>query len=192
MLRDTTKAPDPERIAALAAVLLRASRDPLRYNEAERKALEGMPELLADAAKRLWPEARAWLVFATPKGELRELSVRASDLGGGETAGAGGAAGAVPGASAGGEPSKEVRQDVGLEAVSAAPTLAPLDAVLSADEDPLVRMAWIAVRVKRPEDQLLATTCEHPNPRLAKFARDFQAWMNDVQEERRRKLNLSK
>jgi hypothetical protein len=98
----------------------------------------------------------------------------------------------VPGASAGGEPSKEVRQVVGLEAVSAAPTLAPLDAVLSADEDPLVRMAWIAVRVKRPEDQLLATTCEHPNPRLAKFARDFQAWMNDVLEERRRKLNLSK
>jgi hypothetical protein len=76
MLRDTTKAPDPERIAALAAVLLRASRDPLRYNEAERKALEGMPELLADAAKRLWPEARAWLVFATPKGELREQRVR--------------------------------------------------------------------------------------------------------------------
>ena len=196
MLRDTTKAPDPERIVALAAVLLRASKDPLRYNEAERKALEGMPELLADAAKRLWPEARAWLVFATPKGELRELSVRASDLGGGETADAAGAAGAVPrsetGASAGGEPSKEVRQVVGLEAVSAAPTLAPLDAVLSADEDPLVRMAWIAVRVKRPEDQLLAATSEHPNPRLAKFARDFQAWMNDVQEERRRKLNLSK
>jgi hypothetical protein len=177
-------------------VLLRASKDPLRYNEAERKALEGMPELLADAAKRLWPEARAWLVFASPKGELRELSVRASDLGGGETADAAGAAGAVPrsetGASAGGEPSKEVRQVVGLEAVSAAPTLAPLDAVLSADEDPLVRMAWIAVRVKRPEDQLLAATSEHPNPRLAKFARDFQAWMNDVQEERRRKLNLSK
>jgi hypothetical protein len=53
-------------------------------------------------------------------------------------------------------------------------------------------MAWIAVRVKRPEDQLLAKTFEHPDPRIARFARDFAAWMNDVQDERRRKLNLSK
>lgn len=191
MLQDLAKVPDPERIAALAAVLLRASKDPLRYTDEERKALEGVPELLADAAKRLWPEARAWLVFALPKGELRELSVRASDLaGGGNPPPNSTATGAVAGTGVG--TSQDEQKIVGLENVSAAPTLVPLDQVLSSDEDPLVRMAWIAVRVKRPEDQLLAKTFEHHNPRLAKFARDSFAWMNDVQEERRRKLNLSK
>ncbi|MFM7259335.1 MAG: hypothetical protein ACKO3W_01900, partial [bacterium] len=80
----------------------------------------------------------------------------------------------------------------GLENTSAAPELAPLDAVLAADENPLVRMSWISVRVKRPEDPLLVRTLEHPDPRVARFARDFHGWMTDVQEERRRKLNLSK
>ena len=200
-LRDTTKTPDPERIAALAAVLVRASKDPTRYTPAERQALEPLPQLLADAAQRLWPEARAWLIFAIPKGELRELAVRASELEGQNalgqpreaipTDGTQPSGAGAPSASGAADPA-ETMKVVGLENVSAAPTLAPLDAVLASDEHPLVRMAWIAVRVKRPEDQLLAKTFEHPDPRIARFARDFAAWMNDVQDERRRKLNLSK
>ncbi|MFM7260439.1 MAG: hypothetical protein ACKO3W_07535, partial [bacterium] len=80
MMRDTSRVPDPERLAAVAGLLLRASREPTRFTPEERSALEGVPELLADAARRLWPEARAWLIFAVPKGGLRELAVTASDV----------------------------------------------------------------------------------------------------------------
>jgi len=193
MLRDASRAPDPERMAAVAGLLLRVSKEPTKYSPEERSALEGVPELLAEAALRLWPEARAWLIFAAPKGGLRELSVTVGDL----SAASGSSGGTTPGSSgdtkvaegAQGDPQRVIR---GLENVSAAPELVPLDAVLAGDDHPLVRMVWIAVRVKRPEDQLLLKTLEHPDARTARFARGFQGWMNDVQEERRRKLNLSK
>jgi hypothetical protein len=186
MMRDTTRAPDPERMAAVAGLLARVSREPLRCTPEERSALEGVPELLADAARRLWPEARAWLIFAVPKGALRELSVKATDL---EEASSN-ARGAASGSQA--APGEEKRVVTGLENISAAPELAPLDAILAGDDHPLVRTAWIAVRVKRPEDPLLMRTIEHPDARTARFARNFQSWMNDVQAERRRRLNLSK
>lgn len=192
MLRDTSRAPDPERMAAVAGLLLRVSKEPAKYSPEERSALEGVPELLAEAALRLWPEARAWLIFAAPKGGLRELSVSAGDLAAAPGVSGAAAAGASGDAQAGGAPGEPQRVIRGLENVSAAPELAPLDAVLAGDDHPLVRMSWISVRVKRPEDQLLLKTLEHPDARTARFARDFQGWMNDVQEERRRKLNLSK
>jgi hypothetical protein len=202
MLRDTSRTPDPERMAAFAGLLLRASKEPTRLTPEERSALEGTGELLADAARRLWPEARAWLIYAIPKGGLRELSVKATDLAGADAGAGGGSAGGgnAGGADAAGTaqdatqttPGEEKRVVTGLENVSAAPELAALDAVLAGDDDPLVRVSWISVRVKRPEDPILARTMEHPDARTARFARNFQSWMNDVQAERRRRLNLSK
>jgi hypothetical protein len=51
-------------------------------------------------------------------------------------------------------------------------------------------MAWIAVRVRRPEDPVLAETEALADERLSAFARAFRSWMLDVQAERRRELNL--
>ena len=187
-LRDTTRVPDPEKIAALASVVTRDSKDKLLYPPEVRAALADMPALLADAAKRLWPEARAWLIFASPKGGLRELSVRASDVAAAASVdGAGDASSNAPGAE--GEAERDAMR--GFEQISAVPELEPLDLVLMSDEHPLVRTAWIAVRCKRPEDPILARSAELGDARLVQFSKDFLSWMSDVVDERRRRLNLS-
>ena len=185
-VRDTARTPDPEVIAALAAVIVRASNDPLLYDAATRALLADAPKLIADATRRLWPEARAWMIFAAPKGSLRELSVRATDVavGGATTPKDGGTDAAAP-------PTMTEPSGV-LENTSSVPELAEFDAVLAADETPIVRMAWIAVRCKRPEDPILDQTAALSDPVLSQFAKDSKSWMNDVRDERRRKLNLSK
>lgn len=183
-LNDSSKVPDPARIVALASVMVRASKEATRYTEEERALLKDAPKALVAATKRLWPEARAWLVFGLPKGQLREIRAAGSQTPpaatGDSTATAGGQATAAPQVSI-----------VGVESISAVPELEELDALLQSDEDSRVRMAWIAVRVKRPEDPVLQATAAHADPVLAKFAKDSFAWMSDVAEERRKKLNLT-
>lgn len=184
LLNDTTKVPDPSRMVALASVVVRASKEPARYAEDDRALLKAAPKALVEATKRLWPEARAWLVFGLPKGQLREIRANTPET---PTSGTSEAS-AQTDAQAGAQPKVSI---VGVESVSAVPELEELDALLQTDEDPRVRMAWIAVRVKRPEDPILQSSSMHSDPTLAKFAKDSLAWMTDVAEARRKKLNLT-
>jgi hypothetical protein len=46
------------------------------------------------------------------------------------------------------------------------------------------------VRSLRPEDAVLSQTLEFKDERLASFAKSCRAWLIDLQEERRRELNL--
>jgi hypothetical protein len=62
--------------------------------------------------------------------------------------------------------------------------------VLSEDEDYLPQLSWIAVRVLRPEDESLTKALASTDPRIARFAALQRSWLVDVQEERRRELNL--
>ena len=162
-LADATRAPDPELVALLSYALVRA-KDPLStLPDDARAALLGTPDLITDATHRLWPEARAWLVFNAPRGRAAQ--------GGGAGDGA-------------------VATDILAVEPAAVPELEPMLAILRADESAATRMAWIAARVRRPEDPILAETEALADARLADFARDFRSWMDDVQAERRRELNL--
>lgn len=70
------------------------------------------------------------------------------------------------------------------------PELAALTAVLREDTTPITRLAWIAVRSLQPEDPVLIATESMEPKELADFARTYRSWLLDVQEERRRSLNL--
>ena len=73
-LADVTKVPDPETIALLAHAHRRTVREGDKADPAIREALAGTGPALADAAKRVWPEARAWLAFAAPHAPAIERS----------------------------------------------------------------------------------------------------------------------
>ena len=140
------------------------AKDPLStLPDDARAALLGTPDLITDATRRLWPEARAWLVFNAPRGRAAQ--------GGGAGDGA-------------------VATDILAVEPAAVPELEPMLAILRADESAATRMAWIAARVRRPEYPILAETEALADGRLAAFARDFRSWMDDEQAERRRELNL--
>ncbi len=162
-LSDTTRAPDPELVVLLSYALVRAKDPASGLADDVRTALEATPDLITDATRRLWPEARAWVVFAAPRGRGQQ-----------------GAAGLEGAASA----------DILAVEPAAIPELEPMLAVLRGDESLATRMAWIAVRVRRPEDPVLAETEALADERLSAFARAFRSWMLDVQAERRRELNL--
>jgi len=164
-LRDTTQAPDPEIIALLSAALVRKTTAPAMLPEDAAKALEGVGPLLADAAARLWPEARAWLVFACPKGKRIEQGKEAQDL-------------------------LDVVAAGGVELAAAVPELEPLDAVLRADEHPLVRISWIAVRSRRPEDPVLVSALGAKDELTRSYAEDCKQWMIEARDERAKQLNL--
>ena len=165
-LRDAARVPEPETIAMLAHAHRRTVREGAAADPAIREALAGSGALLAEAARRLWPEARAWLAFAAPHAPAVEQ------------AGAGGA-----GANA------AVDAQTAL-LTAPVPELEPLMQVLREDEGYLPRLAWISVRALRPEDPVLEATLKSPDERLAGFARTLQSWLLDVQAERRRELNL--
>jgi hypothetical protein len=165
-LRDTTKAPDPETIALLAHAHRRTVREGDKADPAIREALAGTGTVLADATRRLWPEARAWLAFSAPHAPVRE-EIEA------ESAAA------------------TAEREAELAALSApVPELEPLMAVLRADEEYLPRLAWISVRSLRPEDPVLEASLKSSDARIAEFAKAYQSWLLSVQDERRRELNL--
>ena len=166
-LRDTTQAPDPELVALLSSALVRKTVAPTMIPEDAVQALEGVGPLLADAAKRLWPEARAWLVFACPKGKRIEQGQEARDL-------------------------LDVVAAGGVETAAAVPELEDLDAVLRADEHPLVRVSWIAVRARRPEDPVLVATLGAKDDLSRSYAEDCKQWMIEARDERAKQLNLKK
>ena len=169
-LRDPSKLPDPETIASLLALVVRDHRDPLAYPEEVRALIRQVPEAVEAAVPRLPPEARAWLVFAAPKGRQKELTIDASEI-----------------ASIGTSDDPAASVDTS----SSAPSLERVDALLRSDPHPLVRKAWISVRCRRPEDSILDETIAMPDPALVRFATEFRSWMSDLQEERRRRLNLT-
>jgi tetratricopeptide (TPR) repeat protein len=165
-LADTTKVPDPETIALLAHAHRSTVREGDKAEPAIRDALAGTGPALADAAKRLWPEARAWLAFAAPHAPAVERREAQS-----ATAAA--------------------AQEAELATLSApVPELEPLMAVLREDEAFLPRLAWISVRSTRPEDPVLEATLDSTDARLASFAKVYRSWLISVQDERRRELNL--
>jgi hypothetical protein len=158
-LADPTQVPDPETIAMLAHAHRKVDRDPNEVLPGVAEALAGSGTTLADAARRLWPEARAWLVYAVPHGR------------------------GVADAAASGEADGAASEGV-------VPGLEPLMQALSEDTEFLPRLAWISVRSLRPEDAVLSQTLEFKDERLASFAKSCRAWLIDLQEERRRELNL--
>jgi len=164
-LADHARAPDPETIAMLAHVLKHAARRGDALDASVRDALPAVGPAIADAAARLWPEARAWLVFATPHAATDEgaESLEALDP----------------------ETAARIR---GADVL--VPELRPLAAVLREDPSPITRLAWISVRSLQPEDAVLEATLGMDPPELAEFARIYRSWLLDVQEERRRSLNL--
>lgn len=164
-LRDTTQAPDPELVALLSSALVRKTVAPTLIPEDATQALEGVGPLLADAARRLWPEARAWLVFACPKGKRIEQGQEAKDL-------------------------LDVVAAGGVETAAAVPELEELDAVLRADECPLVRISWIAVRSRRPEDPVLVAGLGAKDALTRSYAEDCKQWMIEARDERAKQLNL--
>jgi hypothetical protein len=166
-LRDRTQVPDPEYIALLSGALVRRTASPGLVPEDAAKALEGAGAVLADAALRLWPEARAWLIFACPKGKRVEEGKQAQDL-------------------------LEVVAAGGVETAAAVPELEALDAVLRGDETPVVRKSWIAVRARRPEDPVIAASLESAHGDVRTFAADCKQWMIEARDERAKQLNLKK
>ncbi len=164
-LRDTTVAPDPELIALLSHALVRRATRPELIAPEAASALDPAGEVLASAAARLWPEARAWLVFACPKGKRVEAGKEAEDL-------------------------VEVAAGGRIEIGSAVPELEALDGVLRADESFLTRIAWIVTRARRPEDPVLVASLESADPRVRAYAEETKEWMLEARDERARQLNL--
>ena len=165
-LADPARPVDPDALAMLAHAVVRVARFPELNDEATRQALEPAPAAIAAAVARVSPASRAWLLFCGPRPKRVE-DVSAQDI-------VDSASGAV------------------LSSAAAVPALEPYEAVLKADTDPLVRMAWISTRAKRPEDPVIEQTMQSPDARVAAFAKSFQSWMSDAVEERRRRLNLTK
>lgn len=163
---ESAASPDPESIALLAFAVNRAIRAPESIDAATREALQAAPRAIAEAVGRLSPEARAWLVLAGPIG--RRSSDRATSA-------------EVVEAATGG----------GIELPSTVRELEAFDAALRQDQHPLVRVAWIAARVQRSEDPVMAATASLPDPRLSSLAQNYRAWLADAEAERRRKLNLN-
>lgn len=166
-LADRTRAPDPETIAMLAHALRNAARQGELLDPALREALVPVGPALADAARRLWPEARAWLVFSTPP-----ASVGDSVEGG---AGSG---------------SAEAEAAAAAAAQAAVPELAEFAAVLRDDTSAVARIAWIVARSRQPEDSVLIASESMEQREIADFARVYRSWLLDLQEERRRSMNL--
>ena len=166
-LRDTTRAPEPELIALVANALVRKSTAADLVPADAAKALEGAGEVLADAAKRVWPEARAWLIFACPKGKRVEQGKEAQDL-------------------------LDVVATGGVELGSAVPDLEALDAVLRGDESVTVRIPWLAVRTRRPEDPTLLASLESKDPAVKTYAESCKQWLIEARDERAKQLNLKK
>jgi tetratricopeptide (TPR) repeat protein len=165
-LADPSKPVDPDALAMLAHAVVRVERFPELNDDATKKALEPAPAAIAQAAARVSPATRAWLLFCGPRPK------RADDVSAQEIVDS--ASGGV------------------LSSAAAVPSLEPYEAVLRADTDTLVRMAWISTRAKRPEEPILEQTMQLPDARAAAFAKSFQSWMSDAVEERRRRLNLTK
>ena len=63
-------------------------------------------------------------------------------------------------------------------------------AALREDESFLPRLAWICVRALRPDDPVLEAALKSSDERLASFAKVYRSSLLDVQDERRRELNL--
>lgn len=166
-LRDTSSVPDPELIALLSGALVQKSTSPALVPADAGAALAEAGPVLADAAKRLWPEARAWLVFACPKGKRVEQGREAQDL-------------------------LDVVAAGGVELAAAVPELEALDAVLRADESATVRIPWIAVRTRRPEDPTLVASLESKDPAVRAYAQDCTQWLIEARDERAKALNLKK
>lgn len=166
-LRDLNQVPNPENIALIASAIVRKAAFPALVPADAGALLDEAGPLLADAAKRLWPEARAWLIFACPKGKRIDATPDSKDLldmvapGGGETA-------------------------------ATVPELEALDAVLREDESPLVRVSWIAVRTRRPEDPMLVQSLSSTDALTRGFAEDCKQWMVEARDERAKQLNLKK
>jgi len=166
-LADRTKPVDPESIAYLAYAVLRAESNDPKLPAEVLEALKAAPAAIADAARRVSPESRAWLVFACPGSQVAEdASAGLEALGGADGP-------AV------------------LSSKSACAGLEPIDAVLRADESALTRIAWLSLRVRRPEDPVLEASVKSSDPRVADYATRTLSWMNDTQAERRRRLNLA-
>lgn len=164
-LADRSRVPDPETIAMLAHALKHAARRGADLDPSVREALAPVGAAIADAATRLWPEARAWLAFATPHAATDEGADALEGL------------------------DEEAAARV-LGGGVRVPELAALTAVLREDTTPITRLAWIAVRSLQPEDPVLIATESMEPKELADFARTYRSWLLDVQEERRRSLNL--
>lgn len=166
-LRDLNQVPNPENIALIASAIVRKAAFPALVPADAGALLDEAGPLLADAAKRLWPEARAWLIFACPKGKRIDATPDSKDLldmvapGGGETA-------------------------------ATVPELEALDAVLREDQSPLVRISWIAVRARRPEDLVLVQSLSSTDALTRGFAEDCKQWMIEARDERAKQLNLKK
>lgn len=166
-LADRARPVDPEVVAYLAYAVLRAETDPAGMPADAVEALKAAPEVMADAARRVTPQSRAWLVFACPAGRVVEDASEGIEA-------LGGADGAAT-----------------LSNKSSCAGLEPLDAVLRADESAMTRIAWISLRVRRPEDPMLEASVGSKDERVAAYARTTLGWMNDTQAERRRRLNLA-
>ena len=166
-LRDPAQAPNPELVALLAGALVRKSATPEMVPADAAESLAQAGPVLADAATRMWPEARAWLIFATPKGKRIEQGKEAQDL-------------------------LDVVAAGGVELASAVPELEALDAVLRSDESPTVRIPWIAVRTRRPEDPTLIASLESKDPDVRAYAADCKQWLIEARDERAKQLNLKK
>lgn len=166
-LRDPAQVPNPELVALLAGALVRKATTPEMVPADAAESLAQAGPVLADAAKRMWPEARAWLIFATPKGKRIEQGKEAQDL-------------------------LDVVAAGGVELASAVPELEALDAVLRSDESPTVRIPWIAVRTRRPEDPTLIASLESKDPDIRAYAADCKQWLIEARDERAKQLNLKK
>lgn len=166
-LRDPAQVPNPELVALLAGALVRKATAPEMVPADAAELLAQAGPVLADAAKRMWPEARAWLIFATPKGKRIEQGKEAQDL-------------------------LDVVAAGGVELASAVPELEALDAVLRSDESSIVRIPWIAVRTRRPEDPTLIASLESKDPDVRAYAADCKQWLIEARDERAKQLNLKK
>ncbi len=166
-LRDLNQVPNPENIALIASAIVRKAAFPALVPADAGALLDEAGPLLADAAKRLWPEARAWLIFACPKGKRIDATPDSKDL-------------------------LDMVAPNGGETAATVPELEALDAVLREDESPLVRISWIAVRARRPEDLVLVQSLSSTDALTRGFAEDCKQWMIEARDERAKQLNLKK
>ena len=166
-LADTTRPVNPETVAMLAHAVARASKLPELVDASVHDALVPAGAVLADAAARVTPQTRAWLLFACPKPRRPDEAILAQEM---------------VNAAAG----------IAVEAMPAVPELAMMEAVFKSDATTLTRMAWISTRAKRPEDPRLAEAMLSLDPKIAAFAKAFHGWMSDTVEAQREKLNLTK
>ncbi len=162
-LRDVKQVPNPELIPMIASAIVRRTNASATIPADAAAALDGAGAVLADAAKRLWPDARAWLVFACPKGKRP-----------------------MPGAD--GKAAADTTANAGTTAT--VPDLEALDAVLRADESALTRMSWMAVRVEQPEDPALVASLASADPAVRKFAESCKQWLTEARDERAKELHL--